>query len=159
MGKLNKDVMFFRDVAPDDYVYIVKDILTKPVIMKCFVIRIDCLQDNMPTLVIGTLKDTIIKVNVKYDEKSKEISAEGGAILFASFNSLKEYIEGFKAEFDAMANGWLKVSDHIPEHMQRIEVAPSNFNYRERAYFLNGDYIKEGYRKNLNSITDYWKPL
>jgi len=92
-----------------------------------------------------------------YDKFSSDNALMVAGLLFPSIDSLVEYIEKLKVSAANIKNGWLSIADHNPEEFQRIKCAPDCFSYTEDAYYLDGKYIKEGYRKTLNKHIAYWK--
>lgn len=91
------------------------------------------------------------------DKFSSDSALMVAGLIFPSIDSLVEYTEVIKASAMNIKNGWLSVTDHTPDEFQRIKCAPEGFSYTEDAYYLDGKYIKEGYRKTLNKYIAYWK--
>lgn len=91
------------------------------------------------------------------DKFSSDNALMVAGLIFPSIESLVEYTEVIKASAMNIKNGWLSVADHTPDEFQRVKCAPEGFSYTEDAYYLDGKYIKESYRKTLNKHIAYWK--
>lgn len=117
-----------------------------------------------PSSKVGFIDITVEGANFKVtfsvnpsDEFSSDNALMVAGLIFPRIDSLVEYTEKLKSSAVNIKNGWLSVTDHTPEEFQRIKCAPDSFSYTEDAYYLNGKYVKEGYRKNLNKYITYWK--
>jgi hypothetical protein len=150
----------FDELGLDAPVYILKTDVEAPAVIKCFLISAENDREyDRFTIKVGFFDGKVGYFKVRGSDKYTILRNELKGIVFPSLRNLEEYVNKVKSAVDSIKRGWLLASEHTPSTMQRVEVTPEGFEYVERAYYLNGEYIKEGYRKKLNKIAHYWRPL
>lgn len=151
----------FGDVAKGSYVYMINTSTTQPLVIRGEVSDVEPASNKEFVHLKILIKDSqSVVFTVPLDGFVS--TDEGGlvdGIVFSSKEALFSYSDNLSRETRLYKEGWLPISKNNPAEFERIKCSPMDLLYTENAYYLNGEYIREGYRKVLNGLMFYWKPL
>lgn len=151
----------FGDVAKGSYVYMINTSTTKPLVIRGEVLDVEPASNKEFVHLKILIKDSqsvVFTVPLDGCVSTDEAELVDG-IIFSSKEVLFSYSDNLSRETRLYKEGWLPISKNNPAEFERIKCSPIELIYTEDAYYVRGEYIKEGYRKVLNDIMFYWKPL